>query len=712
MSPLMYISHLSLRRKKQRIEKKMISDDFLPQPYRFVNKIVQGIVSDAMEEIGKRLERGFFSEKQLILPPTMKCVTVQQRVLSPVPTDDGSAPSRPQYRTAVAHANGVTIEGFSSGEIIVASRFDGTTYRRTVPSEGGIVAVDLVAPRDANPTFAAATATSASVTTVDVTEPLKAGDEMTLLLNVTADMLQKKHVSSILVSPDGLFVAVTVADFSEVLVFAISAEQAGAAPIAAVAYNSAQFPATDRPRAVCAFFCDRAARPTLGYYKESQQRRPLAHTLLIAWEGTNIITRQSLREYNSLIASSHENARKNLQSFVAARLEQQTSPTMKDAKGKGAAAAQTKASPAAEVPSPSPAAGASASIPLYDGRRDTSLSEPVSCLSMDSENRLAAVGCRHGVIHIETSEGPSTTFRSAPHRAHAQCKRLMYTSSIFFAPERSELVATHVTKGSPNGSMVVAFDLRQGSNKQTQLVQRHLPANLFAAVPCGQLPLVLYVVQGRLIVVDKQTSNILSEVKMTDVTRWPSPADVDDSGVEVPLLERVAAVHGSISVGLEEVEVRFSSSETVGISLYELVFALYPAIREVFGSCPIETLVNVLDKVPHALRADRSTLSALNVPGTSHTSGGAGSTLGQTQGGTGTLHKRASTVKSSKASTLVGPAMSPTKELIEGSKRRTLPASATVEEKVLWTLEQREATRNDRKGRLQVLLNALDATLK
>ncbi len=702
----------------------MLSEDFLPQPYRFVNKIVQGLVSDAMEEIGRRLERGFIADKQLVLPPPTKALVLQQRVLSPIPGADADCPRPTSQRTAVAHDNGVNIEGFASGEAVVTSRFEGTVYRRgpVVPAEGAVVAVALVAPRDANPTFAAGTSSSVMVTTVDVTEPAKPGEEMQLLLHITADMLQRKSVASITISPDAAFVAVALSDSTEVAVFAIVPEQAGAPPLTAAAYNSALYPAVDRVRALCGFFCDRPSRPLLGYHREAQQRRPLAHTLCIAWEGANVLTRLSLREFNQAIAASHEAARRNLQLFVTSRAEQAVSPTGggKDSKAKGAAAAKGKeVAQAAEVVSPSPVSGAA--LPTaYDGRRDALLAEAITCLVVDGESRSAAIGCRNGVVHIESSEGPIQSFRCAPHRAHTMCKRLMYCSSIFFVPNRRELVVTHSTYGSPNGTMAAVINLAEPDPKKKLLyTQHHLPESTFAAVPCGQLPLVLYFVEGRIVVADKQSSNILTEVRIADVSSWPSvksaPANYNLlSDAAEAARDHVSRVQQSVVVGEEEIEVRWvdpvsaSAEKVVGISMYELVFGLYPLLRELLGGIPIETIAKLLDKAPHPIRGDRAALAAIQMPATASALGGA-TAVGTTTTTATTITKRGSTLKSSKSGA-AGPT-SPTRELLDGPKK-ILPVSASVEEKIAWVLHQREDSRMDRKARMKVLFEALDSTLK
>jgi hypothetical protein len=164
----------------------MLSDDLLPQPYRTVNKIVQGIVSAALDEIGKRLQQGCVVDKRFVPPRTMPIIPLHlQRITTPIDTPAGarttSIPVRsnsssvstttlPPSVTCSRLGIGECIQGLSNGAVRIVTS-DGTEPEYTslpVVHDGPVISVALSRPLYTEPVYAVASSSSVAVVAVDV----------------------------------------------------------------------------------------------------------------------------------------------------------------------------------------------------------------------------------------------------------------------------------------------------------------------------------------------------------------------------------------------------------------------------------------------------------------------------------------------------------------------------------------------------------------
>ncbi|CUG88834.1 Hypothetical protein, putative [Bodo saltans] len=162
----------------------MLSDDLLPQPYRTVNKIVQGIVSAALDEIGKRLQQGCVVDKQFVVPRTMLTVPLHiQRITTPIDAPTAAAAARTSVvsrsHSSSAPSPSVTcsrlgigecIQGLSNGAVRIVTS-DGSEPEYTslpIVTDGPVVSVALSRPLYTEPVYAVASASSVVVIAVDV----------------------------------------------------------------------------------------------------------------------------------------------------------------------------------------------------------------------------------------------------------------------------------------------------------------------------------------------------------------------------------------------------------------------------------------------------------------------------------------------------------------------------------------------------------------
>jgi hypothetical protein len=138
----------------------MLSDDVLPQPYRFINKLVNRCIDDAFENIRRKqlsenAHRRFAPPRSLHVHSTADVPVLATAADMPVSNAPGPVPLKPSEPSAVHHGSTSLVFGFRTGRAVVHASDSGECLGLfTVSANEPVVAVTAA---DRHCVFAAAT---------------------------------------------------------------------------------------------------------------------------------------------------------------------------------------------------------------------------------------------------------------------------------------------------------------------------------------------------------------------------------------------------------------------------------------------------------------------------------------------------------------------------------------------------------------------------
>ena len=671
-------------------EVKMLSDDSLPQPFRFVNKIVMNkIVGEALETIGKRLNEGNNVGKKFV--PTQQgkpiaLLTTEQPALdfeeqvsfvrvgypeTLIGCKDGTVASYSTPMRTQLHSTPPIFPGQSNPIVSVDSAPLPQTAAHAqslyAASNGKEINVFTFTLREGTGTSSRGAGGSVTPETTSLSrrgssasteakEQSAPAASYTSFCSISSDLLKGRQVVDLVLARDASFLAAVLGSGGEVAVFRIPPfktrqTQPGEASILVDSIKPVQeYITADSPCHAIPVFMMHAQPPSLGYFKENPQAKPLAHTLVIGWTGQNAFTTVALKDYSTGSAKIVEAAkylRKGSEPVPAATGKEVKDK--KEVKGKGGAALV----PLEALPCPTPPVD-----PMHEPVRHRLLPQLLTTVAVNDNCDLVAFGCLDGIVQVwSPSLGMMVhRFSEANYRAYHNSVRLMGVTSLSFVKQNEVnlLVAAISVPLAENHSGVTIYDL--GKNQKVSGIP--YTSGYCAARVTPQLNTVVFNAVGRWFLSDSQHGDLIAELphisyptpepsnNLSDMLRFArsfarETITFDDSAVfgrhasnsqgsvasAQPISEKptssaptpnpppAAVVVGTPTPG-DQSPTQFEASATLQfVRASDAVFDGYPFLERAFGSCSVDQLAHIMAQLKPRDRNDPDKLKEVTLPG-------------------------------------------------------------------------------------------------
>jgi hypothetical protein len=631
----------------------MLSDDALPQPYRFLNKLVSRCVDDAFELIRGKIiaeqsHRKFAPPRSLVRSdmPTEAIVPCNR-----LPGGDRDAAAAAAGSHCVTASN--TVFGFPDGRAAVYSSQTAAklgVYDTRLEHASGITSVAACA---AHGVFAAATPSEAVVfyafneATVEAKrvkkpEVLRGDDEPEAdeadddadtgpkfgrHCHVPESALQGRGIAAVEISDDGSFVALALSSADEVLVFrlpdptaAVLGDADQATPPAAELLLSAPVGLPVVPGTVViplmAFLCDDAVTAAMATAVRSKAHTPLAHTLCIAWAGTNAFATYALRQF----LGSADTAR-----VLAEQAKAAADGTVRDVKEAGKkedAKAKKGAAAVADAPAAVPPVPVDAIFCGWRRRLLPALITTASVCRNAARHDLLAIGCCDGVTVVWSSALCQIVhcFNAAPHREAQLSVRPMAAVSVSFYGA-SHLVVAHshpggaITSTATDHSHIVVYDLGSGARMHSLDFSIDFLPRLSFVVASARMPVMAFVAGGTLYVADLLCGALICELPGSELAASADLQPTTDLNAVVAHCAAVRSVASCVGEGMTAVSAGPEGRRGHLLDFADLVLQSYPVVRQYFGAASADELGHVLAALPEAAdRHNAAKVGAVQLP--------------------------------------------------------------------------------------------------